>query len=181
MYDFVEKRIIMKSTMQVSACRKEEEIAFENQCNVGDIVEVGGFRGTIQEIGLRTTSLVDGGGNIKIINNGDMKNILNRSDKGSFAVCDVGIPYETDLVALESQLPAVLNAIYESEKETMNSAPRHLGVQTPADSAVALRFAADVREESIFAAQRRLNRALLLGLRSVGVECPFPQIDVHSR
>ena len=65
MYDFVEKRIIMKSTMQVSACRKEEEIAFENQCNVGDIVEVGGFRGTIQEIGLRTTSLVDGGGNIK--------------------------------------------------------------------------------------------------------------------
>ena len=167
--------------MQVSACRKEEEIAFENQCNVGDIVEVGGFRGTIQEIGLRTTSLVDGGGNIKIINNGDMKNILNRSDKGSFAVCDVGIPYETDLVALESQLPAVLNDIYENEKETMNSAPRYLGVQTLADSAVALLFAADVREESIFAAQRRLNRALLLVLRSVGVECPFPQIDVHSR
>ena len=67
-----------------------------------------------------------------------------------------GIPYETDLVALESQLPAVLNVIYESEKETMNSAPRYLGVQTLADSAVVLRFAADVREESIFAAQRRL-------------------------
>ena len=110
-----------------------------------------------------------------------MKNILNRSDKGSFAVCDVGIPYETDLVALESQLPAVLNDIYENEKEPMNSAPRYLGVQTLADSAVVLRFAADVREESIFAAQRRLNRALPLGLRSVGVECPFPQIDVHSR
>lgn len=84
---------------------------FENQCNVGDIVEVGGFRGTVQKIGIRTTCVVDGGGNVKIINNSEMKNILNRSDKASYAVCDIGIPYETDLEALEEQLPILLDEI----------------------------------------------------------------------
>ena len=61
-------------------------ILMDNQYNVGDIIEVGGFRGTVSEIGIRTTSLTDTGGNVKIINNSDMKNILNRSDHSSKAV-----------------------------------------------------------------------------------------------
>lgn len=44
-----------------------------------------------------------------------------------------------------------------------------------------LRFAADVREESIFAAQRRLNRALLLGLRSGAFPLPHRQPGAHGR
>lgn len=154
---------------------------FENQCNVGDIIEVAGFRGTVQEIGIRTTSVVDAGGNIRIVNNADMKNILNRSDKASVSVCDIGIPYETDLEALEEKLPQMLAEIYDANREIMESPPRYLGVQALEASAVVLRFVVDVTEQSVFSAQRTLNRALLLGLRKQGVECPFQQIDIHSR
>ena len=154
---------------------------FENQCNVGDIVEVGGFRGTVQKIGIRTTCIVDGGGNVKIINNSEMKNILNRSDKASYAVCDIGIPYETDLEALEEQLPGLLDAISAKYPDLISEAPRYLGVQSLDSSSVVLRFTAAVSEENIYAAQRKLNRELLLGLRRLGVECPFPQLDVHSK
>lgn len=154
---------------------------FENQCNVGDIVEVGGFRGTVQKIGIRTTCVVDGGGNVKIINNSEMKNILNRSDKASYAVCDIGIPYETDLEALEEQLPGLLDAISAKYPDLISEAPCYLGVQSLDSSSVVLRFTAAVSEENIYAAQRKLNRELLLGLRRLGVECPFPQLDVHSR
>ena len=154
---------------------------FENQCNVGDIVEVGGFRGTVQKIGIRTTCIVDGGGNVKIINNSEMKNILNRSDKASYAVCDIGIPYETDLEALEEQLPGLLDAISAKYPDLIPEAPRYLGVQSLDSSSVVLRFTAAVSEENIYAAQRKLNRELLLGLRRLGVECPFPQLDVHSK
>ena len=154
---------------------------FENQCNVGDIVEVGGFRGTVQKIGIRTTCVVDGGGNVKIINNSEMKNILNRSDKASCAVCDIGIPYETDLEALEEQLPGLLDAISAKYPDLISEAPRYLGVQSLDSSSVVLRFTAAVSEENIYAAQRKLNRELLLGLRRLGVECPFPQLDVHSK
>ena len=154
---------------------------FENQCNVGDIVEVGGFRGTVQEIGIRTTSVVDTGGNVRIINNSEMKNILNRSDNSSFAVSDISIPYETDLEALEKKLPEMLANIYQENPSAMKQAPEYLGVQTLADSAVVLRFIAEVEEKALFSTQRLLNRELLLGLRKLGVECPYPQLDVHNR
>lgn len=154
---------------------------FENRCNVGDIVEVGGFRGTVQRIGIRTTCVVDAGGNVKIINNSEMKNILNRSDKASFAVCDIGIPYETNLPKLEERLPELMEAVFAAHPEAMRAAPNYLGVQSLDSSAVVLRFVAEVSEEKIYSTQRLLNRELLLGFRRLGVECPFPQVDVHTR
>lgn len=154
---------------------------FENQYNVGDIVEVNGFRGTVQDIGIRTTSIVDPGGNVKIINNSDMKNILNRSDRSSRAVANIAIPYETDLEALEARLPGLMKSIYEAHQDIMKAEPRYLGVAELADSAVILRFVAEVPESEIYSAGRVLNRDLWLGFRKLGVECPFPQVDVHSK
>ena len=156
-------------------------ILLDNQYNVGDIIEVGGFRGTVSDIGIRTTCVTDGGGNVKIINNSDMKNILNRSDNISRATADFPIPYETDLTALEQKLPALLDSIFAAHRNVFLSAPRYYGVQELADSAVLLRFVAEVGEADIYTGKRILNRDLLVGLRRLGVECPFPQVDVHTK
>ena len=154
---------------------------FENQYNVGDIVEVNGFRGTVKEIGIRTTAIVDTGDNIKIINNSDMKNILNRSDNISRAVSDICIPYETDLESLEKKLPALAEEIFKARGDVLLAPPRYLGVQSLSESSVVLRFVADVAEKDIFSGARILNRDLWLGFRRLGVECPFPLVDVHNR
>ena len=154
-------------------------LLFENQYNVGDIVEVDGFRGTVKEIGIRTTSIVDPGENIKIINNSDMKNILNRSDKVSRAVSEIAIPYATDLEALEKKIPALMEEIQKKRSDVMLAPPVYLGVQQLADSCVVLRFVVEVAEKNIYSGTRLLNHDLLLGFRSLGVECPFPQLDVH--
>ena len=154
---------------------------FENQYNVGDIVEINGFRGVVKEIGIRTTSIEDVGKNVKIINNSDMKNLLNRSDNASVAVSDIDVPYDTDLEAFETKLPELMNKIYEAHSDVMNSAPEYLGVQTLGASGVTLRFIAEVPEDKIYSAARVLNRELLVGFKKLGVECPFPQVDVHNR
>jgi len=151
----------------------------ENQYNVGDIIEVDGFRGTVTSIGIRTTCITDNGGNVKILNNSTLKNIINRSDRFSRSICDIGIPYETDLEALEEKLPELLLKIYEAHTDIMKSTPRYLGVQELADSAVVLRFVADVEDKDIFSGNRVLNRDLLLGFRKLGVEVPFMQVDIH--
>ena len=156
-------------------------LIFENQYTVGDIVEVNGFRGTVKDIGIRTTSIMDPGENIKIINNSEMKNILNRSDNISRAVSDIAIPYETDLEVLEAKLPKLMEDIFAKRQNVMLSAPQYLGVQQLADSAVILRFVVEVAEQDIYSGARILNRDLWLGFRSLGVECPFPQVDVHSK
>ena len=153
----------------------------ENQYNVGDIVEVNGFRGTVTSIGIRTTCITDSGDNVKIINNSEMKNILNRSDNSSKAVCDISVPYETDIEALEARLPALLEDIYHCHTDTMESAPQYLGVQALEASGILLRFLVNVSEKNIFSTARILNRDLLLGFRRMGVECPYPQLDVHTK
>lgn len=153
----------------------------ENQYNVGDIVEVNGFRGVVTRIGIRTTSITDGGGNVKIINNSEMKNILNRSDNNSWSVSDISIPYETDLAQLESRLPALLEDIRAARSDVMLDAPQYLGVQSLDASGVVLRFWVKVAEKDIYAGTRALNRELLLGFRRLGVECPYPQMDIHTK
>ena len=154
---------------------------FENQYNVGDIVEVNGFRGTVKEIGIRTTSIIDAGKNIKIINNSDMKNILNRSDNASLAVSNIDIPYETDLPEFEKKLPGLMTRIFEAHKDVFLSEPVYLGVQELAPSGVTLRFIAEVPEDKIYSGARLLNRELLVGFRALEVEVPFPQLDLHQR
>lgn len=153
---------------------------FENQYNVGDIVEVNGFRGTVKEIGIRTTSIIDTGKNVKIVNNSDMKNILNRSDNASVAAASIDIPYATDLEKFEEKIPGLMKEIYEKHRDIMLSEPRYLGVQELGASGITLKFIAEVEEGNIFSVPRVLNHDLLLGFRRLGVECPFPQLDIHQ-
>ena len=72
-------------------------LVFEDQFNVGDIIEVNDFRGTVEAIGIRTTAIRDVGNNVKIINNSDLRNILNRSTQNSVSVTTVSISYNADL------------------------------------------------------------------------------------
>lgn len=152
---------------------------FENQYNVGDIVEVDGFRGKVTNIGIRTTSITDTGDNVKVINNSAMRNILNCSDKLSRSVCDISIPYETDIEELEKQIPGLVQLMYENHKDVMQDVPKYLGIQQLADSSIVLRFVVNVNEKDIFSCTRIMNHDLLLGFRKLGIECPFPQVDVH--
>ena len=156
-------------------------MVFENQYNVGDIVEVGGFRGTVTNIGIRTTCITDPGGNVKIINNSNMKDILNRSDNASRAVSSIQIPYETDIEAFELKIPEMMQAIYENHKDKFRAVPVYLGVSELGESGITLKFVVEVNEKDIFSAQRILNRDLLVYFRKNGVEVPFPQMDVHQK
>lgn len=156
-------------------------ILFENQYNVGDIVEIDGFRGKVKEIGIRTLSLEDSGGNIKIINNSELKNIVNRSNQRSVAVCDVGVSYDIDLEELEGKLAKILKKIKEKHSDIFVDRVEFVGVEALADSAVVLRIIADVSEENIFKGRRLLNKEIKIMFDKEGINIPYPQLDVHTK
>ena len=54
-------------------------IIFEGQYDIGDIIILDDFRGIVRNIGVRTTVIEDAGGNLKIVNNSDIRNLQNRS------------------------------------------------------------------------------------------------------
>ena len=156
-------------------------VLFENQYNVGDIIEVDGFRGKVKEIGIRTISIEDTGSNIKIINNSDLKNIVNRSNQRSVAVCDVGVSYDTDLEELEKKLEQILSAIKNKHSDIFVDRVEFAGVEALADSGVVLRFIADVKEEDFFRGRRLLNKEIKIAFDKANITIPYPQVDVHTK
>ncbi len=155
-------------------------IILEGEYNIGDIILLGDFRGTVKKITMRTTTLVDSGGNLKIINNSDIRNIQNRSLNNSYAVCTIGVSYDTDLLYLERILEENLPKIYEANPETFLTCPAYGGVNALSASSVDIRIIAEVEETNIFAAQRLLNREMFLLLNEYNIEIPFNQLVVHN-
>ncbi len=154
-------------------------LVFEDEFNVGDIIEAGGFRGTVESIGIRVTCLRDHGGNLKIINNSDLRNVLNRSGRASWAVTTVSVAYGTKIDELEQKLRAFMPEIRKQYPDVFLEDPQYSGVQELADSGIVLKFGGTVEEKDIYTAPRILNRELLLFFDRNGVEIPFPQVVVH--
>ena len=155
-------------------------LVFEDQFNVGDIIEVSGFRGTVESIGIRTTAIRDVGNNVKIINNSDLRNILNRSTADSFAVTTVSVSYGADLEKIEAVIDGILPKIKEKYPDIFVAVPKYSGVQELGESGVLLKFVAEVEEKNVFSAPRLLNREIKIAFDKAGVEMPFNQIVVHQ-
>lgn len=146
---------------------------FENQFNVGDVVEIDGYRGFVEKIGIRTISMRDSGDNLKIVNNSNIKDMVNLSHDVSKAICDIRISYEEKLVNVETVLDRLLDECFENHSDIFLKKPVYLGVQDLGEKALVLRIAAEVEEKDIFAGRRILNRDLYLGLERNGVSIPY--------
>ncbi|MBR2793849.1 MAG: mechanosensitive ion channel family protein [Solobacterium sp.] len=155
-------------------------IIFERQYEVGDIIILDDFRGRVRSIGVRTTVIEDEGGNLKVVNNSDIRNFQNRSQNDSYAVVDAAVSYDTDITRLEKMIPDMLREMYNANQDLYLSKPEYMGVEELGDSAVLLRFRAKTKEENVFKAKRRLNRDIKVLFDAAGIEIPFPQIVVHK-
>ena len=156
-------------------------IIFEGKYSIGDIIVLDDFRGTVKDIGVRTTTIEDAGYNLKVVNNSDIRNFQNRSRNTSLAACEVSVSYDTDLRKLDKLLEKTLPGLLEQHQDIYLTVPRLLGVTALADSGVNLKFVVDVNEEDIFVASRALTKDIRLIFADNGVEIPFPQIDVHNK
>ena len=154
-------------------------IVFEKVFDVGDIIVVDGFRGTVKEIGIRTTRIVDTGGNIKIINNADLKTIINMTNQLSLAVCEIGIEYGESLERVESILKANLPAVKEAIPD-IKEGPFYKGVSSLGESAVIIRFVANCEEDARYQVERDMNRQFKLLFDKNNINIPFPQVVVNQ-
>lgn len=155
-------------------------IVFEAEYHVGDIVLIDGFRGSVYEIGLTTTKIIDVSGNVKIINNSKIATVVNLSANSSVVVVEVAMDYGEDLRKVEELIENNLDGILERNPIFMGR-PVYLGVSALADSSVNLKFSVRCEEGNRFAAERALYRELFLLFTDNGITIPFPQVTVSNR
>ena len=155
-------------------------IVFEGEYHVGDVVLIDGFRGTIEEIGLTLTKLVDPAGNQKSINNSKITTVVNLSAKASLAIVDFTIDYGEDLKKVERFFEENKAAIKERIPE-LKKEPEYLGVNNLGSSSVDLRFTGTCSESNRFIVQRALLRELYLVFGENGIYVPFNQLVLSAR
>lgn len=69
----------------------------ENQIRVGDVVEIAGKAGSVEELSLRRTKLRAYDGAVHYISNGLITTVTNLSTEFAYAVVDVQIPYDQNI------------------------------------------------------------------------------------
>ncbi len=154
-------------------------IVIEGEYQVGDIVIIDDWRGTVREIGIRTTKMEDAGGNIKIVNNSEIKTIINQTQALSVAKATMSIEYGESIPRVEIVLRDNLDAIKAAIPEIIEG-PFYKGVNALSASSVDLLLVAKCKEEDLYTVQRAMNRELKMLFDKHNVNIPFAQIVVNQ-
>lgn len=117
-------------------------IILEDQFAVGDVVQIGSLKGTVEMIGLRSTRLVSWTGEVHIIPNGSITNVTNFSIGNALAVVD--LPF-SNTRKLEDTIELLKKAMLQlkDSSELINQVPNILGVQSLTASEYVVRIAVE--------------------------------------
>lgn len=154
-------------------------IIFENEYSVGEIVSIDDFRGTVSEIGIRATKVLDMAGNIKIINNSDIKNVVNLSRELSLATVDCEFPYDVPLEFVEKLLKDNLEN-FKQKIPAIVEGPFYKGVSGYSSSNVAVKLFAQCAEENRYQVQRDLLREYRQLFVANGIDLSYEQVVINQ-
>lgn len=155
-------------------------LVFEGEYEVGDIISVDGWRGTVRDIGIRVTRIEDVGGNIKTINNSDVKNVINQTHELSVAKVTMPIDYGESLERVEIVLKDNFDKIAKNIPDIVEG-PYYKGVSSLGSSSVDLLIIAKCNESNIYQVQRDLIRELYIVFNKNGITVPFQQVVLSQR
>ena len=155
----------------------------EDQIRVGDLVEVGGKTGAVEEVTLRYVRLRDIEGAVHYVPNGVIATVTNRSRDYAFSLVDVSVAYAENLDRVQDVIRDVGAAMQrDSEFGTRILSPVELmGVEQLADSAVVLRCRFKVGPSEQSAVRREFQRRLKQEFDTRGIEIPFPSRTVYTK
>lgn len=153
-------------------------IILENQYRVGDTITVKGFRGEVISLGIKSTKIKAYTGEVMIVPNHLIEEVVNHSLDKSLAVVDIPVSYDTDLKKLESILS---NLFSKLSIDGITGDIKILGLESYDDSSISYRVVVDTIPMKHYQVERELKRAIKLELDKNGIEIPFPQVVVHKK
>ena len=145
-------------------------ILFEGRFYVGDIINVDDFRGEVKSIGIVSTQLADAGGNLRVINNSDIRVLTNLSEITSVAVSLISVACSADLDKAEEVIGEVIETLPGKYPQYFKSKPRYVGVESLNETNVELKVTANVEEVNIYMARRMMNREFKKALDAAGIK-----------
>ncbi len=157
-------------------------LLLENQLTTGDVVEVGGKAGLVEDVTLRFVRLRDYEGNVHYVPNSQITTVTNMSRGFAQAVIDVGIAYRESI----DEAFEVMHGVGHALQADPVFGPKILdkleiaGVERWGDSAVQLRCRFKVAPLEQWNVRREFLRRLKQAFDDRGIEIPFPHVTVYA-
>jgi moderate conductance mechanosensitive channel len=148
----------------------------EDQYGVGDLIDTGDVKGTVEEVGLRVTRLRDLSGTVWYVRNGEILRLGNQSQGWSTAIIDVPVAYDEDpgrvievleqVAADAEEAPELATALLER--------PTVVGVNAVSATTMTIRVIGKTLPNQHWVVQRWLLEHSLSALAKAGVRSPAP-------
>lgn len=154
-------------------------IIIENQFQVGDTIEIGGFKGEVISLGLKTTRIKKYTGEIKILSNRNIDYIINYSKDNSIELIDICVAYEEDVDRVQIILEELCKKL-SLEIKNLKGNIEVLGVESLDDSSVVFRLSVVTKPMKHFEVKRQILKAVKKEFDDKNIKIPYPQLEVHN-
>lgn len=157
-------------------------LILENQYRIGDVVNINGTGGLVQDISLRKTTLRDLDGTVHHIPHGAITMVSNQSKDFARVNIDMGVAYDTNLEKLIEVIDRTGAELAGDPafKEFIISPPKFLRVNEFADSAVIVKILGETQPLKQWEVAGEYRKRLKIAFDREGIEIPFPQVVVHQ-
>jgi small conductance mechanosensitive channel len=150
-------------------------VVIEDQYGVGDTVDLGEAKGTVERVTLRTTMVRDLEGTLWVVPNGEIKRVANKSQLWARAVVDLRIPNDADLDLALGIIRARSTEIVAATPGALEE-PDVLGVESFVDGGVVVRVTAKTEPGAQFQIARALRAGLKQALEAANVRTGIPSM-----
>ncbi|MBZ8142843.1 mechanosensitive ion channel protein MscS [Rubrivivax gelatinosus] len=157
-------------------------ILFEDQIRTGDVVEIAGIGGLVEDITLRHVRLRDYDGNLHYVPNNLITTVTNRGRHFAYSVFDLRVAYREDLDEVYAVVREVAAGMRSDERfrERILDDLDLAGVEGWGESAITVRARFKVAPLAQWDVRREFLRRLKRAFDERGIEIPYPHLTVYA-
>lgn len=149
-------------------------LLLENQFALGDVIEIAGKSGVVEQITLRVVVLRDLEGARHIIPNSEIRTVSNKTAGWGRAVIDIGVGVAEDLDRVLAVTQDETGRLSQDEEwqPMLDGIPEVWGVETIGDNRIVVRIVARTQPGAQWGIGRELRRRLKLRFDAEGIRLP---------
>ena len=154
-------------------------ILIENQYAIGDIVSINAFKGEVISLGLRSTKIRSYTGEVKIIANRTISEVINFSIAKSLANITFQVSYGSDIEKVEK----VLNSLCERFPKEIPAIKKKAELWDKTNmlpSGIEYTIVAEVKYDDRYATERQMRTMIIEELKKNKIKMPYEQVVVKN-
>jgi small conductance mechanosensitive channel len=154
----------------------------ENQYQIGDVIDLDGDWGVVEDITLRYVSLRDLDGAVHHIPHSTVDRVKNLSKDFGRINLDIGVSYGSDINQVIKVVDRIGKELADDEdwKEIIITPPQFWRVDNFSDSSIEVKIVGETTPLMQWSAAGEYRKRLKNAFDEEGIEIPFPQRVIHT-